>query len=187
MKLVREMVGAPLQDKLAACVLICEALYFLTATVIVTGLGIAFAQDSGSAYGLLGTGSLPLLVVGALALWSLALLHVLPPRACAKSVAPPKDGLTVEVYDLPARGRARGNRDGAAPRGITRLGFYAVTVAHLAYAGVLAFHGQTLFALAMCVLGLLLLACSVSTSWKRPAPRVAKDALGDLRSEYRVS
>ena len=71
--------GAKPQDLLASVVLVVEALYFIIATAIITGFGVVYAQGNIAEQGLLGTASLPLIAVGAFAVWSLALLHVLPP------------------------------------------------------------------------------------------------------------
>lgn len=68
----------------ATSIIAVEALYFIGATAIVTSFGISIAQgdagDSGSelASNLLRMSSLPLVAVGAFALWALALTHVLP-------------------------------------------------------------------------------------------------------------
>ena len=136
-KFLKEAKAAEL---LASAVLAVEALYFIIATVVVTGFGIVYAQGSADAHGLLGMASLPLVAIGAFAVWSLALLHVLPPeRAVAGTSA-----------------------CGSSAHRVSMAGYYLVVGAHLIYAFILVSESRLLLAGAIVLLAGLLLVCSVT-------------------------
>lgn len=130
------------QDLFLSAVLIGEALYFIIATAIITGFGVVFAQGNLADQGVLGTASLPLIAVGAFAVWSLALLHVLPP---AKGIA-----------------NCRVARNDASTKKVAQVGFLLVVVAHGVYGILLVSQDRLILGAGVLTLGGLLLGCCVS-------------------------
>lgn len=153
--------NASLSELLAGAVLIFEALYFVIAAVVVTGFGVVYAQGGADAHGALGIVSLPLLVVGAFAVWSLALLHVLPSERGV-----PRTGSAQEL-------RADTS---VVSRRIAMTGFYVVVIAHLSYALILISQTRFLLASAILVLTALLLVCSITQM--HLSNRRRKDVMG---------
>lgn len=129
-----------------------EALYFIIATVVITGFGVVYAKGGVEAHGPLGMVSLPLIAVGAFAIWSLALLHVLPPER----PAPVSVGKTVQITHGPPRPASK------TARRVSMTGFYLVVVAHLTYALLLIGQDRMLLAGAILLLTILLLVCSMT-------------------------
>ncbi|XBH22176.1 hypothetical protein V5R04_02810 [Jonesiaceae bacterium BS-20] len=134
-------------ELLASAVLAFEALYFIIATLVVTGFGVVYAKGSADAHGLLGMVSLPLIAVGAFAIWSLALLHVLPPVAESSSARSDRSPTSASCQST---------------RRVSMTGFYLVVAAHLVYALLLIGQERLLLASAIMVLTGLLLVCSVT-------------------------
>lgn len=145
------------QDLVASVVLVFEALYFIVATAIITGFGMVYAQGNLSEQGVLGTGLLPLIAVGAFAVWSLALLHVLPPAA--KPIKTDSSGGTKKV---------------------AQFGFFLVVLAHVTYGVLLLEQNKLWLGTGVLVLGVLLLVCCMSQFGTRPTRvRAMKPAYGE--------
>lgn len=134
-------------ELLASAVLAFEALYFIIATLVVTGFGVVYAKGSADAHGFLGMVSLPLIAVGAFAIWSLALLHVLPPVTEGNSARSDKSSASSGCQSA---------------RRVSMTGFYLVVAAHLVYALLLIGQERFLLASAIMVLTALLLVCSMA-------------------------
>lgn len=144
--------SAKAAELLASAVLVFEALYFIVATVIITGFGVVYAKGSADAHGLLGVVSLPLVAVGAFAIWSLALLHVLPAER-SKSL---------NTHTLVDQSQDATGATSQSTRRIAMTGFYVVVAAHLVYALVLVGQDRLMLASAILVLTGLLLVCSMT-------------------------
>lgn len=141
------------RDLVASAVLVLEAFYFIIATAIITGFGVSYAQGSAGGNGPTGIAALPLVAVGAFAVWSLALLHVMP----AKDKGPKQPGDSLP--GSPSTGK------------LAPAGFYLVVAAHLIYGLILITQTKYLLGAGILILGGLLLICSLSQARISQAPR----------------
>ncbi|WP_435299481.1 hypothetical protein [Timonella sp. A28] len=139
-----------IRDTIASLILAIEALYFIGATAYVTAFGISLARGGGLAGGFLKASSLPLVAVGAFALWALALTHVIPRSRETHTATKSQSGVSKTA---------------------SLIGFYGVVIAHFTLSIVFLIQKETWFGFGLLLLGVLLFGCSFGQVKSLEKPR----------------